>query len=506
MKKSSTKRGKKENLTKLALKNSAYQFATTFIAKIGGLIFTIMLARLLLPELFGIYNVVLSIVLIVLTFTDLGVGGTAMRYVSEALGKNNKTKARSYFRYLLKIRGLLLILAITIILLIAKPLAYNFFNKPLVFLPLIFSCLYILMLSLNNFLLVLFKALKDLSKLPLIELTSQIFKISLSLLALLILSSKFQVSGIFVAFTIASCLSFILAIILFGKNRDLIFGKIIQIEKPRVLNYLKFMSIASISLVFFGSIDTLMLARFVEAAYIGYYRVGLSLVYAVSGLLAFSGILLPIFIQINKQRVERAFQKTFRYLIMLTIPATFGLIFVAKYFILAIYGSEYLLSTSSLYILSFLIITLPLVGLYSIIFSAKEKPKFLAKFIVISLIINIVLNYILIKSLVNFSQEYAIIGVGFATVISRVFYLSALAIKAKTQFKIKPKTSPIIKSVIASIVMVIFLVLFNYCVDINLFLGIVEIIFAVLVYFGVLWLIKGIGKEDLKIVKDLVKK
>ncbi len=494
---------KRENLTKIAVKNSAYTFITTIISRIGGLIFTIMLARLLLPELFGIYHIVLSVVLIVLTFTDLGIGGTSMRYVSEALGKNNKEQARSYWRYLLKIKGLLIILAIVIILLIAKPLAYNVFNKPLVFLPLLFSCLYILMLSLQNFLLGLFHALKDLSKMPLIELTSQVFKILLSLLALLILSSEFRVSGIFVAFAVASGLSFILAIILFGKNKDLIFGKIIQIEKPRVLNYLGFVSIASISLVFFGSVDTLMLAKFVDAAYIGYYRAGLSLVLTLSSLLAFSGILLPMFTQINQRRIERGFQKTFKYTVMLTIPAAFGLMFVAKYFILAIYGTEYILATSSLYILSFLIITLPLVALYSVIFSAKEKPKFLAKFSVIALLVNIVLNYILIKSLVNISQEYAILGAGFATVISRAFYLSVLVIKTKTQFKLKAEKSPIIKSIIASIVMVAFLILFNYCVDMNLFLGIVEIILAILIYFGVLWLIRGIGKEDLELLKLL---
>ena len=129
MKEGSTKRGKKENLTKLVLKNSAYNFTTTFISKIGGLVFTIIIARMLLPELFGVYNLALSVILLATAFADLGVGTTCLRYVSKALEKNNRPKARSYFRYLLKLKGLLMLLVIIIILLIAKPLAYNLLER-----------------------------------------------------------------------------------------------------------------------------------------------------------------------------------------------------------------------------------------------------------------------------------------------------------------------------------------------------------------------------------------
>ena len=430
------KKGEKENLTKIVLKNSAYNFTTTLISKIGGLIFTIILARLLLPELFGIYNLVLSIILIALTFADLGINTTALRYISDALGKNKKSKARSYFRYLFKLKGFLVILVIITILILAKPLAYNVFNKPAVFLPLIFSCLYIIMVSLRSFFVMLFLALKNLRVLPLLDFSLQILKIIFSLFAILFLSSQYKISGIFVALAISTFLSIIMIIlILTKKEKNIIFGKKISIEKPKILRYLRYIGIASISLIFFGSIDTLMLGRFVEAAYIGYYRAALSLVITVAALLSFSGIFLPIFTQIHRQRLKRGFQKTFRYIIILATPMAFGLMFVARYFILAIYGPEYMFSTSSLYVLSLLVIIVPLIALYSTIFQAKEKPKILSKFILIALLINIVLNYILIKCLLIFSQEYAILGAGIATLVSKSFYLAALAIKTKSQFK-----------------------------------------------------------------------
>ena len=55
--------------TGLALKNSTYKFLNTAIAKGGSLIFTIIVARLLLPELFGLYSLALSTIIIFASFS-----------------------------------------------------------------------------------------------------------------------------------------------------------------------------------------------------------------------------------------------------------------------------------------------------------------------------------------------------------------------------------------------------------------------------------------------------
>ena len=113
----------KENLSKIAVKNSIYSLGVVLSSKIGGFILTIFLARLLLPELFGVYSLVLSVVLIAVTLTDLGADITGMRYISKALTNGNNKQARSYFRYILKIKIILILIAVLIILILAKPLA-----------------------------------------------------------------------------------------------------------------------------------------------------------------------------------------------------------------------------------------------------------------------------------------------------------------------------------------------------------------------------------------------
>ena len=493
-----------QNLSKIAVENSVYSFVSIFISKIGGLIFTIIIARILLPELFGIYSLALSVITIVITFTDLGVGSASIMYVSDALGKNSKGKARTYFRYLLKIKFLLIIISILIVLAIAKYLSYNIFNKPLVFFPLVFACLYILMESLRSYLANLFTATKNLKPTPFLEVIYQVSKIFLSLFAVLLLSTQFKVAGVFVAFGLSGFLFLVASlIILIKRDKKLFFGKMEKIEKPRVWQYIKFMGLASLSLVFFSSVDTLMLGAFVEASYLGYYRAALSLILTIASLLSISGILLPIFTQIHKDRLKRGFQKTFRYILMFSIPIFFGLIFIAKDLIIAIYGTEYLAAITPLYVLSLLIVVVPLVSLYSTLFAARENSRDLSGFIFISLILNIILNYFLIKIFLRISPEYAIIGSSLAVLISQCFLLISLSIRAKIRFRISLKSSSFFKFLISSLGMSLFLILFNYLLNLNLFLGILEIILGGGIYFGILFLIKGIRGEDLKLIKNL---
>lgn len=496
-----------QNLSEIAIKNSSYSLAAGLIYKFGGLIFTILIARLLLPELFGIYALVLSIVTIFMTFTNLGVDETSLRYISDASGKRDNKKARSYFRYLLKIKTLLVVFVTLIILLVSKFLSYEVYNKPLLFYPLIFSCLFIIADSFKNFIGQLFLATKNLKPTPFLELLHQTAKISFSILVILILSSEFKVAGLFFALALAGFIHlFLLVLVLYKKDKSLFIGKKESIDKKRINNYLGFMSIASISLVFFGSIDILMLGKFVESSYIGYYRVALSLIITIASVFSLSGVLLPMFTQIHKKRFERGFQKTFRYLMLVAIPATVGILFIGKHLIFAIYGNEYLLAVSSLYFLSVLIITMPLITLYTIIFKSKEKTKILAKSVLISLIINIVLNIVLIKYLLQFSQEHVIIGVGIATVVSRSILLGILIINTKHQFNLSAKGTSLRNPIFATLVMALFLLIFNNFVDMNLFFGILEVILGAGIYLGVLILIKGVGKEDWELVKNLIKK
>lgn len=499
-------RASNKNLSNLALKGSIYGGICLFISKFGGLIFTIVVARTLLPELFGVYALALSIITIFMVFTNLGLDDTFLRYFSKSIIKKNKAESRGYLRYLLKIKLSISLFSVILLLITSKFLAYSIYKNPLLFYPLIFSCLFILSESMRTFFANIFTAKKDFKTPALFTLSLQILNILLSVFAILMLVDSFKISGIFTAFFISSFFTLILMFyILIKKDKELLLGDASKINKFKINSYWKFMILANISLAFFGSIDILMLGRFVAPEYLGYYRVALSLAITIASLFSLSGLFLPIFTQIHGKRFVRGFHKTLRYILILSIPATAGIIFIAKYLIKAIYGNEYLLGATSIYFLAFLIITTPLIGLYSIIFQSKEKPKIVSNSILISLLTNILLNILVILIFKN-NPLFMIVGVGLATSLSRIFLLGLLVFNAKKEFNFKIKGIGLKAPIFATIGMSAFLLAFNYLVDMNIFLGIIEVILGAGIYLGVLILLKGLTGEDFELIKGLIKK
>ena len=497
----------KQNLSKVALKNSSYNFLSLFILKFGGLIFTIIIARILLPELFGVYALALSIVSIFLSISGLGIISSFLRYSSESLGKRKKSLFRGYFSFFTKVQSILVAIAVFALVFSARYLSNNVYNKPYLYPILLFSIFYILMESFKNFISTIFVSLKDLKSVAFLDALLQISKISFSLLAVILFTGYSKVTGLFIAFAISSFVVLLLGILMsFKKDKELYVGKREKIESKKTMKYFWFMGIASLSLALFASVDTLMLGRFVDSGYLGFYRAALSLVLTLASLFSLSGVLLPIFTQIHNKRFERGFHKTFRALMIFAIPAAAGMVFISRQLIFLVYGSEYLPSAIPLYFLSPLIIIAPLVGLYNIIFQSKEKPKLLAYGTIISLIINILLNYVLIRYMLGFGQESAIVGAALATVFSRIFFLILLSTSAKSKFGLKLRGIGLRAPIFATLVMSLFLLIYDKLVDLNLFYGIVEVIIGAGIYFGVLILIKGVTKQDWNILKSLIKR
>jgi O-antigen/teichoic acid export membrane protein len=231
----------------------------------------------------------------------------------------------------------------------------------------------------------------------------------------------------------------------------------------------------------------------------------MSIVIAISSLFSLSWAFFPVFTQIKGERFHRGFNKVLRYLLIFSIPATVGITFLAKYIIKLMYGNSYLSATYSIYFLSLLILTTPLIGFYSTIFQSKEKPRIVSRSVLFSLIVNILLNFLVIF-LFKDKPLFMIAGVGLATSLSRILLLCLLVFYAKREFNFKVKGVGLRAPIFASIIMSLFLIVFNYLTELNLFLGIIEVIGGIAVYFGTFFLIKGIKEEDWKIINGILKR
>ena len=496
-----------KNLSLLAAKNTLYNYLSTFISKVGGFVLTILLARMLLPDLFGVYSLVLSIVVIVFSFIDLGIGEAAIRYMSESLGKNKRNEALSYFWYLFNVRFILIIFGALGLFLFAKLFAYDIFGKQEIVIPLLFAIFFVLVNAVRNFFGILFFALNDLRDVPFVYTILHGSKVLFSFIALLLFSGVEAVSAIFAAFAASSFVSLISIIIILKRKKFRFFPKKkIKFNKKKTWEYLGFMSIINISLIMFGSVDTLMLGRFVDTSYVGYYHAAFSVIISLVAIFTISGIFLPIFTQVNGDRLKKAISKSMRYTLIISVPSVVGILFVSEEIISFFYGSEYSNAVGVLLALSLILFVTPISSLYSNLLKAKDRTKILATITVMSLILNVVLNYILITYFLKFSQEYAIIGAALATVISRTFLLVAVMADVKKQFKMALDNKPLLRSIIASAIMALVLYIYEILfTEIAPIFSILEVIIGVVTYFFVMVVIKEVNKEDLNLLKTTLK-
>jgi len=488
-------------------RNSAYQITSTLLDRGGGLIFTIVLARILQPKLFGLYGLALTITLILMTLANLGINEAMLRYVSIYYEKRQYKKAKTYFLFLTKLKISILLLVSLILILLAKPIALIYNNPDLAF-PLLISAGYLLFFSLSRFFVTLFFSFKKVKNYAINEIIFQVTR--LLLLPLIILFPSFyQVEFVFFLIMISSIVSLIYILFILKQNFKFLFNAPpTKIKKRELLNYIFFLAIGSLSGIFFIYVDTLFLGFFVTTEFIGYYKSASLIVIGVASFMTISGVLYPIFASSEGDRLKLIFNKTFYYVSILSIPASIGLSLIAKPFIRALFGEAYLPATIPLMVLSFFIFTLTSGELLIILFNAKGKSKITATAMFIATVLNIVLNLVLILYFLKFGPIYATLGAAIATIASRFVLLILLLGFFKSKMSFFPDLPKLFKPLLASIIMVLFLYTFNryFSQNMNLFLGILEIISAMVIYFAALILIKGINREDVVLIRSIIKR
>ena len=480
------------------MRDSFWSLSSSMIARVGGLIFTIIAARFLMPEGFGIYNLAFSVAIIFMTFIDLGINNTMIRFVSAEIGKNKK-KAAAYFQYLFRIKVILSLIFATILLLSSYPLANYLFKKPELFVPLILFSIYMLIFSVESIFEASFYVKNKVSYIAIKEATYQSLRILTLVLVIYLFSQVHYVIGAIVGLLVTIFLVLILVLFLYRKDFEFLTRKQnVYIDKKRVLKFVGFLTISNLSNIFFSYMDTIMLGIFLSAAYIGFYKASIGLIFAITGTLSFSGIFLSALAKIKRENLQSSFDKILKYLLVLIIPAITGIFLLARYVLVFVYGYDYLKAITVLYILTPLIFFVVMVSLFSSLLSSKEQNRELAFLTVVITAINILLIYIFIKIFLKYSEISATAGVALAMLISWIIYFAGILILAKTKLNIHFKASLLIKPVIASLIMAAFLYLISPSIkDMSIISGALEVIGGAAIYFGIMVLIKGIKLDEL---------
>lgn len=283
--------------------------------------------------------------------------------------------------------------------------------------------------------------------------------------------------------------------LLIKRHPFLLKGDVIELDRNKIIRFLGFITIGSISAVIFAYVDSIMLGIYLPAEWVGFYRIGFNIVFAVIGFISIANVLLPVFTQLEGSELNDAFNRVFRYSMTFSFPFGFGLIFISENLVGLVFGTEYLPAVLPMQILSFNIFIGSTLAFFGTILNAKEKPEYTAAVNTVSMFLNVILNYLMIP-------EFGVIGAAMATVISRYFSYITLGYLYRKVFNMFPRLSTIYKPLLSSLLMLVFLYMIPS--PSTLFIAIVDVFIGGVIYIAGLFLIKGIRMEDVKYFREII--
>ncbi len=424
-------RAKKQNKwTIRAIKNSFWVVLTTLSEKFGGLILSIFLARLLMPDLFGLYGLALSTILIFSSLTDMGLGSTLIKYLSRI---RDEERYKGYVKYFFKLK-FILVGFVSLVLLLSSKIIADYYHKP-IFLALLSGVLFLIFMSFGGFFDAIFKSRNNFRYPFIRSILFQFFRVSFVLVFVYLFVNKLSEEPLlFAIFSLISFSAFfsIIFVLYYASKKEgysfLDFSSNEPNKKIRkeILKFTLPLSALTLSGIFFGNIDKVFLGPLVGASIIGFYNIALSLVGTAASVIPFSAAFFPIFSRLNKRESEREFIKAI-LLVLASSMFLFLFIFIfSDWIIFLIYGKAYLPAQPLLKLLSSMLLLLPISGLYQSYLISRGRTRFVASANIGATILNILLNYFLIMYFLQYSQLLAAAGAAVASILSRIFSMVLL--------------------------------------------------------------------------------
>lgn len=471
------------------VKNTGYFTGALVFQKIISFIYFSYLATQLGAENTAQYFFALSFSTLFSVFVDIGLSSLINREIAKNQESEQKLLSNS-----IGIKILTSTAVFVIMIIFAKILNYSDY----LFKMIIFSSL---IMILDNFTIIFFSIIRGKHNLKYESLSSIFFQIIVAISGyLLLLKTKDPFTMLFALF-IASCfnLAYSALIIKFKYRLSIIPKFDYKFIKILLITSLPF----AISMIFTrisGNIDSLILSKLGTQRALGYYALAYKITFAFQFIpMAFSASLYPAFTHFynyEKEKLYSVFNKSLRYLLLIGMPISFGIIAIAYPITLRVYGLDFLNSVKTLQIL---IINIPFIFLTfptGAFLNACNLQKIHTKNIGITMISSIVLNFLLIPI---YSQN----GAAIASVCSSILYLTLNILSSikQIQFKTKELVINFFKILIACFIMYFCVILLIN--KINLW---ITIILSGISYCLSILLLKIIEKNDLKMMINILKK
>jgi len=464
------------------VKNTSVLMVSQIIGYALAFFYSIYSARYLGVEGFGVLSAALAFAGIFSILTDLGLSNLTVREVAR-----DHKMARKYLSNAMALKILLSILTFILIAVLGYLSGYPQEKSYVLY----FITLSLILNSFGGIFNAIFQAYEKMEYQSITQILNNVM-----MFVGIFLAIGYQLNIVAFAFVYfaASAFSLILTIIIClwkfiipKIEFDFTFWKAMLIEALPI-------AVSGIFALIAFRVDMVMLEMIKGSVAVGWYSAAYRLMEA---LLFFPSMytlsvypLLSKFYVDSRQSLEISYYKSFKYLTIISVPIVAATTLLAPDIILLIYKSSF---SESIIALQILIWALPFIFLSYVLGStivSVNKQVEVVRITFITMIINIGLNLVLIPT-------WGFVGAACVTVITEIaLFISYFYIVTRHVCFISPK-KVLVKPVIATLFMCVFIVL----VQTNIFL---EIVLATIIYFAVLFIIKGFSQDDINILKRVI--
>jgi len=467
-------------------KNMSWLLVSQIIASVCGFIWTILMARYLGVERYGIFGFATSFTAILVIIVDLGISTHIVRHIA-----TDYDSAPKYLGNAIPLKVLFSI-ACTIITLIA--LIIMNVNELVIKVTLLFT-LEMIIKSYVNLFNGSFQAFEE-GKYQ--GIGNTILHLILLVFILIAIFTDLGLYGIAVSYILANAIAFIYEYYMLTKH----------VTKPKYeldKEFCKKITLLSVPFAVTGllytiyySIDIVMLTKMVGSYATGIYNATYKLISVLTLFYSvYTAVIFPVMSRYYKNDESLlliSFEKSIKYLMLVIIPLAVATAFYSAEVMHLIYSQSYKGGASVLSILIWTVCLLFISGACNSLLNASHKEVSVTKIYAIAAVFNVILNFFMIP---HFSYD----GAAITTVLSDILIV---IIQAYVIYKLghrpnKRLYQDVGRIIIASGVLGIALYLLNMNIWVAIPVGII-------IYLVAIYLLRFFDNDDKYVIKEILGK
>lgn len=361
-----------------------------------GLFAVLIISKSLTVHDFGLFNIAISLVLIVQPLANFGMNTSMMKFTSSYLGAGKTHEACQVLKTAFYIKTFVSFILAVLVFNTSGLLSKQVFHQPLLAPLFEIASFGILMVSMFNYVKGVLHAYKKFTDSVAIQLFMDLAK--LLTVGLLLVSSKLNPSSAVMTFAFIPITAILLGI--WQMRHNLSFKKKhINNLFSRLFSFSKWIFISTLCRRTFLYIGIFMLARMVNTKAAGIYGLALYLTRFFSIIIvSLTSVLLPEVLRFRKkEQLEKYVRGSLKISLSIAIACA-PLIFISKRIILFFFGPRYLETTPAFNWLLLSFIFFAISSILRPIVLLMNKPHILANLNIISVVVMVFGCYLLIPS------------------------------------------------------------------------------------------------------------